>query len=240
MIGGSAMSHHTLRLASLASVLALGAGAVQAQVQPQPQHTVFAGGIYIDVHTSSDPLSFNPPRALPGAAEIEAGDASTVLFGYIWRFSQPWSAEVVLGIPPKHKAYGRGILEPFGQVGSFKQVAPTVFLNYHPGPWGRFDPFVGAGINYIRFASVRTTASGNLANGGPTEFDLADSWGPAVHVGTTFALDKGWSLLASVSYLRGRSDVTATSRQADGTTSVGTTRVKFGQVGYTLALAYSF
>ena len=63
---------------------------------------------------------------------------------------------------------------------------------------------------------------------------------PAVHVGTTVALDKGWSLLASVSYLRGRSDVTATSRQPDGSTSVGSTRVTFGQVGYTLALAYSY
>jgi outer membrane protein len=171
---------------------------------------------------------------------MSAGDASTVLFGYIWRFQPSWSAELVLGIPPKHKVYGRGILEPFGQVGSFRQVAPTAFINYHLGPFGRFEPFVGAGLNYTRFTRVRTTASGNIANGGPTEFDLSDSWGPAVHAGSTFKLDDRWSLLASVSYLRGRSDATATTRLADGSTSVGSTRVKFGQVGWTAALAYSF
>lgn len=239
MNGGSTMNRRFPSLAAAAAA-ALALAACGAQAQRAPQHTVFVGGIYIDVHTSGDPLTFNPPRALPGPAEIEAGNAKTVLLGYIWRFSQPWSAEIVLGIPPKHKAYGRGILEPFGQVGSFRQVAPTAFLNYHLGPYGRFEPFVGAGINYTRFTSVRTTASGDLANGGPTEFKLGDSWGPAVHAGSTIALDKGWSLLGSVSYLRGRSDVTATSRQADGSTSVGSTKIKFGQVGYTLALAYSF
>jgi outer membrane protein len=230
------------RIPSLAAAAALifAACGSQAQAQQQKEYTVFVGGIHLDVHTSGDPLSFNPPRELPGDAGIHAGNASTVLFGAIWRFRPSWSAELVLGIPPKHKAYGSGVLEPFGQVGSFRQVAPTAFLNYHPGPWGRFDPFVGAGINYTRFTHVRSTASGDLANGGPTEFKLSDSWGPAVHVGTTVALDKGWSLLASVSYLRGRSDVTATARLADGSTSVGSTKVKFGQVGTTLALAYSF
>jgi outer membrane protein len=228
------------RIPSLAAGAALALAACGAQAQEHKQHTVFVGGIHIQVHTSGDPLSFNPPRELPGEAGIEAGNASTVLFGYIWRFSQPWSAEVVLGIPPKHKAYGSGVLAPFGQVGSFRQVAPTAFLNYHLGPFGRFEPFVGAGINYTRFTKVRSTASGDLANGGPTRFELSDSWGPAVHVGTTVAIDKGWSVLASVSYLRGRSDVTATAQLADGSTSVGSTKVKFGQVGTTLALAYSF
>lgn len=228
------------RLVPAVAAAALLGAAGTAQAQATHEHTVFIGGVHIDVHTSGEPLTFNPPKALPGPVEIGVGNADTVLFGYIWRFAPQWSGELVLGIPPKHKAYGKGIIEPFGQVGSFRQVAPIAFLNWHPGRWDRVEPFVGAGINYTRFTNVRSTASGDLANGGPTEFKLGSSWGPAVHAGATVALDRGFSLLASISYLRGKSDVTATSRQADGTLSVGSGSVKFGQVGYTLALAYGF
>jgi outer membrane protein len=235
---GTRMNRPFTALAA-AAAMACAAGGAQAQESPK-EHTVFVGGIHIAVHVSGDPLSFNPPRTLPEDAGISVGNANTVLFGYIWRFRPQWSAELVLGIPPKHKAYGTGFIAPFGQVGSFRQVAPTAFLNYHFGPFGRFEPFVGAGINYIHFTRARSTVSGDLANGGPTKFELSNSWGPAAHIGTTFALDKGWSLLASVSYLRGRSDFTATTVQNDGSTSVASTRAKFGQVGTTVAMTYSF
>lgn len=227
------MTRHSLRLLA-AAALALAAGAASAQ------HSFYLGGAYIDVHSKSDPLSFSPAKELPSPAEIEVDDASTVGFGYAYRFTPRWSVEFALGIPPKHKTYGRGSLEPFGQVSTVKQVAPTVFANYHFGPYGRVEPFVGAGINYTRFTDARSTAAGNAASQGPTEIDLSDSVGAAVHAGVSFAIDKNWSVISTIAYADVKSDLTATTRLADGSTRTATTRIKFNPVVYTLCIGYTF
>src|SRR5262245_52485517 len=126
---------HKTSLLAAAVLAALSSGAL-AQT-----HTVTLGGAYIDVHSSAPPLSGAP---VPNA-EIEVKDSSTVILGYEYHWSDVWGVEAVVGIPPKHKTVGRGFLEPFGQVSSMRQVAPTVFVNYHFGEvMPKLRPFVGA------------------------------------------------------------------------------------------------
>jgi len=224
------------QLLSLAAV-ALGMVAAPALAQ----HSVYVGGAYIDVHSKAAPLSFSPPKVPPiNDARIEVDDASTAGFGYSYRFAPQWSFEAALGVPPKHKTYGRGALEPFGQLSTVTQVAPTVFVNYHVGRWGRFEPFVGVGLNYTKFTKGRSTKSGELAGGGPTDIKLSDSWGAAAHVGTSFEIDKRWSLITTVAYADVKSNLTATTHHHDGTTSRATTRIEFRPVVYTLCVGYNF
>jgi outer membrane protein len=216
-----------------AAVLSLAAAGASAQ-----SSTVYVGGAYIDVHSRAPALSGGQELPAPGA-QIEVDDASTVGFGYTYRFKPAWSVEAALGIPPTHKTYGRGFIEPFGQISSVKQVAPTVFVNYHFNRMGQIEPFVGLGINYTRFTDARSTASGEAASGGPTRIELSDSWGLAGHVGASYAIDKNWSVVGTIAYADVQSDLRATTTTGAGEV-VRTTHIKFNPVVYTLCVGYSF
>jgi outer membrane protein len=223
--------HLSLLAAAALSFAATGASA-------QAQQSVYVGGAYIDIHSSAPPLEGGAALPPPGA-QIEVDDASTVGFGYIYRFNERWAVEAALGVPPRHKTYGRGFLEPFGQVSSVKQVAPTVFVNYHFSPFGAVEPFVGLGLNYTHFTGGRSTASGDAASGGPTRIELNDSWGAAVHAGASYKIDKNWSIVGTVAYADVQSDVKATTTTNSGDV-VGTTPLNFNPVVYTLSVGYSF
>lgn len=215
-----------------AAVLSLSAAGAWAQ------STVYVGGVYIDVHSSAPALQGGQALPPPGA-QIKVDDASTVGFGYAYRFTPNWSVEAALGIPPTHKTYGEGFIEPFGQISSVKQVAPTVFANYHFAPMAQIEPFVGVGINYTRFTDAHSTASGEAASGGPTRIELSDSWGLAAHVGASYLIDKNWSIVGTIAYADVKSDLTATTTTNTGDV-VRTTQIKFNPVAYTLSVGYSF
>jgi len=222
----------------VATALAACCGAVSAQ--EQPKHTFYFGGVYAQVNSKAGELVGGPPVPPPGA-QIDVGDGQTIGFGYVYRFQPQWSFEAALGIPPKHKGYGEGFIAPFGQISAVKQVAPTVFFNYHFGDLanGRVQPFVGVGLNYTRFIDGYSTPSGNAASGGPTTIKLTDSWGLAAHVGATFPIDKQWSIVGAIAYADVQSDLTATTTTWSGEI-VRTTHIEFRPVVYTLAVGYSF
>ena len=223
--------------AALAMTAATGASAQSAL----EGFTFYVGGAYIDVRSKADPLTSNPPTLPPGVeAGVRVGDASTIGLGVVYRFTPNWSVEAALGIPPEHSGYGTDFLEPFGQISTVKQVAPTFFVNYHfvdvmPG----FSPFVGLGINYTRFTDSKSTASGNAASGGPTSIDLSDSWGLAGHVGLTYQIDRNWSVVGTLAFANVESDLTATTPTNTGN-QVRTTTIDFRPIVYTLSVGYSF
>lgn len=222
------------KLAALGLGLLL-AGAVQAQT-----HTFYLGGIHLDVKSKAPALQGGSALPPPGAM-IDVGDADTIGFGYVYRFNPTWSIEAAVGVPPTHKVYGRGFIEPFGQILSVKQVAPTVFMNYHFSPLlgGKILPFVGAGLNFTRFTDIRSTASGNAASGGPTSTTLKDSLGLAVHVGVTVPLGGRWSFVATVAHADVQTDSKATTRTNTGDI-VRTTHITFRPTAGSAALGYSF
>ncbi len=216
-----------------AGLLALAAAGAQAQ------HTVYLGGAHIDVDATMPPLTGGPAIPAPGAL-LRIGSADTLGFGYTYRYSPEWSAEVALGLPPAHKVYGAGFIQAFGQVSVVEQMPPTVFANYHfVNLWQRVQPFVGLGINYTRFTKTRSTPSGDAASGGPTSIKLSDSWGLAGHVGLTVQYDKHWSLVATVARADVKSDMTAVTQTRDGEIT-RSTRINFRPTVYSLSLGYSF
>lgn len=221
---------------ALLGLVAMGAGA-----QEQSRHTVYLGGAYISIHSKAPALTLTPDDPNEHDARLKVDDASTVGFGYSYRFDDAWSVEVALGVPPRHKTYGQGQLQGFGQISSMKQAGPTVFANYHFGElMPRLRPFVGAGINYTHFFDSRSTTAGNWASGGPTDIKLKDSWGLAAHVGAAYQIDRQWSVIGTIAAAKVKSDVTATTTKFDGSTSVATTTIDFRPVVYTLSVGYSF
>jgi outer membrane protein len=204
----------------------------------EPKSTIYIGGAYIDLHSSAPALHGGPSLPEPGAL-IEVKDASTLGFGYSYRFTPSWSLEEVLGIPPTHKTVGRGLIESFGQISTVRQVSPTLFLNYHLPAFCGNEPFAGFGLNYTHFIDLHSTQSGNAASGGPSHLSLSDSWGFAAHVGVKHAVGKRLSLIASVTYADVQSDLKVVTETSRGIIE-RTTHIKFNPVVYSIALGYSF
>jgi outer membrane protein len=217
---------------SLCAVLSLASFAAWGQ-----QNTIKLGVAHLDIRSQADNLSSNGPAFLtPQPAGLSVGDATTLLVSYIRKLDDHWDLDLEAGLPPSHDTNGVGTLAPFGVISKVKQAGPTLFINYNFGaPDNKFRPFVGLGINYTHFYDAESTASGNLASGGPTKLELSDSWGPAAQIGASYKLAQNWSVIGSIAMAKVKSDLTATTGSIRRTTTID-----FRPVVYTLAVGYSF
>jgi outer membrane protein len=93
------------------------------------------------------------------------------------------AAELILTYPQKHSLYSNGT-----EIGSLKHLPPTLTLQYHFNPTGTVRPYVGAGVNYTHFSSVKF-APGVLTALQPSI--KRNSWGLALQVGADFEIAKG-------------------------------------------------
>ena len=223
-----------MKINQIAVCAALGFTSIAALAQ---ENTVRLGIASVTIHSQSPDLSSNGPAFLtPQPAGITVGDATTLLLSYSRKINDQWDIELAAGLPPSHNVYGTGRLAPFGMTAKVKQAGPTVFANYKFGAaTDKFRPFIGAGVNFTRFYDGQSTASGNLATGGPTKISLSDSVGLAAQIGASYKLDEHWSLCASIVTAKVKSDMTATTGSIERKTTID-----FRPVVYTVALGYSF
>lgn len=204
----------------LAAALLAASGAAVAQ-----QNTVKLGITRYDTSAKTDGIR---GIGVPPGADIETTDATTVIFVYERLINPNLGVELVLGIPPRIKANAAGTVAFLGNdVLSAKNVAPTLLVNWHFGqPGDTWRPYVGAGINYTKFASVKSTLS--------PDPKMGDSVGLALQAGIDYRLTKEWSLFASVARVDVKSKVVAAGA------TVIETKVDFRPVVYSFGAAYSF
>lgn len=112
-----------------------------------------------------------------------------------------WATELILTVPQRHTLRSNG-----AAIGTLKHLPPTLTLQYHFNPEGRFRPYVGAGINYTRFSSVRFDPAVVTALHPSIE---TSSIGTAVQAGVDVMLDRHWSINVDVKKLRLGTDVRA-------------------------------
>ncbi len=226
-----------------AGVLAAAAWAPAAQAAEASPNAIYVGVAYLQDHSSSPDLSgYNTPPN----HNLDVGNATTLGLGYVRDLPGPWSVELALGYPPRVRTdaagSGWGALRGAG-ITDVDVVSPTVFLNYHPlGHEGKWDPFVGLGVNYTRFTNTKALPPLTGAQG-PTQIHLSDSWGGAAHVGVVYHFTPRWELVAALAVADVKSDLTSTSYSPVNPaviTSQAKTRINFRPVVYTLALGYSF
>lgn len=204
----------------LAAALLAASGAAVAQ-----QNTVKLGITRYDTSAKTDGIR---GIGVPPGADIETTDATTVILVYERLINPNLGVELVLGIPPRIKANAAGTVAFLGNdVLSAKNVAPTLLVNWHFGqPGDTWRPYVGAGINYTKFASVKSTLS--------PDPKMGDSVGLALQAGIDYRLTKEWSLFASVARVDVKSKVVAAGA------TVIETKVDFRPVVYSFGAAYSF
>ncbi len=195
------MNHKNPSLAIAASLL-FWTVASQAQMQvPSADNVVKIGITRYDAHSSTNGIS---GIGVPAGADAKVGDATTVIFVYERMVTPNVGVEFVLGVPPTIKAKATGSVAFLGDdVLSAKNVAPTLFVNYHfLSPGDTWRPYLGAGINYTRF----TNAKSKLAS----DVKLGDSYGWALNGGLNYAINKDWGLFASVARIDVKSKLVAT------------------------------
>jgi outer membrane protein len=204
--------------AAIATLLAAGAA--------QAQDNVFkAGAILYQTHSKTTGIK---GIGVPPGADADVGDATTLLLTYERMFNRNWGVELVIGIPPTIKARATGSVAFLGDdVLSAKNVAPTLIVNYHFGQSGdALRPYLGAGINYTRFASAKTSLAPSV--------ELKDSVGPVVQAGADYAIDRQWGLFASIAKVQVKSDLVAVS------STVLTTTIDFRPITYSVGVSYKF
>jgi outer membrane protein len=120
-------------------------------------------------------------------------------------FTPNISAELVLTYPQKHDLSAGGT-----EIGSLKHLPPTLTAQYRFTGLGAFTPYVGAGVNYTRFSSIKLPAGVGIDK---------SSVGAAVQVGVDIPLTPQLSLNVDVKKVQIRTDVNA------GGTELGEFRV---------------
>jgi outer membrane protein len=120
-------------------------------------------------------------------------------------FTPNISAELVLTYPQKHDLSAGGT-----EIGSLKHLPPTLTAQYRFTGLGAFTPYVGAGVNYTRFSSIKLPAGVGIDK---------SSVGAAVQVGVDIPLTPQLSLNVDVKTVQIRTDVNA------GGTELGEFRV---------------
>lgn len=204
---------------AIAAALAFAAGGAVAQ-----QNVVKVGVTYYQTHSNADAIS---GIGVPPGADIEVGNATTVILVYERLFTPNLGVEFVIGVPPKITGSGAGSVAFLGEVLSTKIVAPTLFLNYHFfDPGATWRPYLGAGINYTRFTDVSSSLASDVSMGSST--------GWALQAGLHYAIDKDWGLFASIAALQVKSKVVATGA------TVLTTTVDFRPIVYSAGFSRQF
>ena len=169
-------------LLAVAVLCALTSGAAMAQ-QSEGPWMVRARAVHLDsANKDSTPLGLTVNnKTIP---EVDVS----------YFFTPNVAAELILTVPQKHTLRAGG-----AAIGSLKHLPPTLLLQYHFNTSG-IKPYVGAGLNYTRFSSVKAPAGVDIDR---------NSFGAALQVGVDIPLQKNLYLNFDIKKVFIKTDVTA-------------------------------
>ena len=144
-----------------------------------------------------------------------------------YTFAKNWGAELDAAFLVEHNFWVRGTeRDPSWPLplngGSFKQLPLNFSLVWYPFGGGdrRFQPFIGAGINYTRVwdddldgavgASIGRITEPLTGSDEPLRANIKvdDAWGLSGRIGFDYMFTERWGVSASFSYLDQNSDAT--------------------------------
>lgn len=119
------------------------------------------------------------------------------------------AAELILALGTKHDVKVSG--DSFGVIGNqnlgeVNLLPPTLTLQWHFRPDQKFDPYIGAGVNYTNMLDRNLKFKSGATAGEKIKID-SDSWGFVAQAGFDINLDGGWMINADVKYVTIDTDV---------------------------------
>lgn len=161
-----------------------------------------AGDWYVRLgYTNTDPDDPNGDIDLSAVdpalsnQDIEVDDDWSVTFTGSYQWKDNWAIELLAALPFEHDIEVEGV----GRVGKTKHLPPTLSLQYHFLPKAKFQPYVGAGLNFTLFfddeeSGVLETLGGSLS--------IEDnSFGPAGQIGFDWMINNNWFINADLRYI---------------------------------------
>lgn len=168
-----------------------------------------------------DPKSDNLELAPNTNVQVDEGISATIEGTYM--FADKWGIELLAAWPFKHDIDIDGL----GEVAQVEHLPPTLSLQYHFNPEGKFRPYVGVGLNYTTFFDEDT--KGALDG---SDLKLDDSWGVAAQLGADIAMTGNWFANVGVRWI----DID-TDADLDG---AGIGKVEIDPWIYQLQIGYRF
>ncbi len=180
----------TIALAVSVAILAL---PMAASAYEKGDILLRVGTATVAPEDKSDNIQEIPGEAVSADNETQLGISGTYMF------SDKLGIEVLAATPFSHNIKAKGGTLNGAEIGEIKHLPPTISAQYYfLGGQGKFQPYVGAGLNYTIFFSEDVGA--DAAGLGYTKLKLDDSVGIAAQVGIDYQINKKWFLNASAMY----------------------------------------
>ena len=161
---------------------------------------------------------------------VNVDDNTQLGLNFVYFYSQQLAIEVLAATPFSHDIG----LNTVGALGNTKHLPPTLSANYYfADPSAKFQPYVGAGVNYTIFFDEEFTSANTSA--GFSDLDLDSSLGLAAQVGFDYMLDDKWLVNASVRWI----DID-TEASFDLNGSAGSVDVSIDPFIYSITAGYRF
>lgn len=210
---------------------------------------VSAGWLHLAPQSSSDPLRVTSPASVSGVragtgSSVSNADTVGLLVNHF--ITDNITAELVVGVPPKHDINGTGVYDSYGKLGSVKQWSPAIVVKYYFGDANtRFRPYIGAGVNYTWFSDAEITNSQFAAQRFFTTTDKISakakaSWNPVITAGASYAINDRWYAGAFVSYVPLKTTATITATGTPVGTIVSEADIKVRPIVTSLHVGYRF
>ncbi|WP_407310127.1 OmpW/AlkL family protein [Pseudomonas sp. nanlin1] len=194
------MPRLTLASASLIT-LAIAAPAVQAF--EAGDIIVRAGAVTVDPREKSSSVRLD--RGAPGTdlgGKASMGSDTQLGLNFAYMVTDHLGVELLAATPFEHDVHISGTANGVadGKLGSLKHLPPTLSLVYYPlDKQSRFQPYVGAGLNYTWIYDE--TVGSNARAAGFDNLHARNSWGWAAQIGADYMLTDRVMINAQLRYI---------------------------------------
>lgn len=190
-----------------------------------------------------------------GVISASVEDDTQLGLNFVYFFNNNLAIELLAATPFEHDIIvDTGVGK--ANLGTTKQLPPTLSALYYFDTHSAFKPYVGLGINYTIFFDdkFKPAMQGenspqiiSISDGSTTtpigaaldanDLDLDSSWGLSAQIGADYMIDSNWSINASVRYIDIKTEATFT---AVNNSVPGKVSVDVDPIVYSLMLGYKF
>jgi outer membrane protein len=137
--------------------------------------------------------------------KLSVNDKTFPEVDFTYFYTPNFAAELILTYPQKHDIRSGGT-----NIGTLKHLPPTLTAQYHFTGLGGFRPYLGAGINYTQFSSVKFDPAVEAALHPSIK---KSSVGAALQAGVDVPMGGGWLLNVDVKKVQLKTDVKASGNK---------------------------
>jgi len=154
------------------------------------------GATNVDPDDNNGSIDLSAVDPALGNQNIEVDDAWSLTFTVSYQWTQNWAVELLAAYPFEHDINVEGV----GKVGKVKHLPPTLSLQYHFMPDKKFQPYIGAGVNYTIFFDAESEGVLKDPLGGSLDID-DNSLGLAGQVGFDYMINDRWFVNLDLRYI---------------------------------------